>query len=108
MKRFLTVFALVGLTGCQGVSSFFPNSKVVTVDGTEYMVRPLSSKNSWQATINRPTGASLMLIDPTIYAGNVKAIEAATGCVVLREAVQNSDNNTIAAVDCSKSKVKKS
>ena len=107
MKRFFTVLAFVGLASCQGVSSFFPNSKIVTVDGTEYMVRPLSSKNSWQASPNRPTGASLLLIDPTIYAGNVKAIEAATGCAVLREAVQNSDNNTIAAVDCSKATAKK-
>lgn len=107
MKRFLTVLALVGLAGCQGVSSYFPNSKVVTVDGTEYMVRPLSSKNSWQASPNRPTGASLMLIDPTIYVGNVKAIEVATGCTVFREAVQNSDNNTIAAVNCSKATAKK-
>lgn len=107
MKRLFTVIALVGLVGCQGVSSFFPGSKVVTVDGTEYMVRPLSSKNSWQATTNHPTGSSLMLIDPTIYAGNVKAIEVATGCIVLREAVQNSDNNTIAAVDCSKPTAKK-
>jgi hypothetical protein len=103
MKRFLTVLALVGLVGCQGVSSFFPNAKVVIVDGVEYSVRPLSSKNSWQAGLNRPTGASLIVIDPTIYAGNVKAIEAATGCTVLRETVQNSDNNTIAAVNCSKS-----
>ncbi|KAA1178061.1 hypothetical protein FP026_22960 [Rhizobium tropici] len=106
MKRFFTVFALIGLAGCQGVSSYFPGSKVVKIDGVEYSVRPLSNKNSWQAGLNRPTGASLLVIDPTIYAGNVKAMEAATGCAVLRETIQNSDNFTIAAVDCSKSTAK--
>ncbi|WP_246661097.1 MULTISPECIES: hypothetical protein [unclassified Rhizobium] len=107
MKRFFAVFALIGLAGCQGgVSSYFPGSKVVKIDGVEYSVRPLSSKNSWQAGLNHPTGASLLVIDPTIYAGNVKAMEAATGCAVLRETVQNSDNFTIAAVDCSKSTAK--
>ena len=107
MKQFLKVFALVILAGCSTVSGYFPNSKVVTIDGTEYMARPLSAKNSWQAGLNRPTGSSLLLINPTIYAGNVKAIEMVSGCAVLRESVQNSDNSTIAAVDCAKSKADK-
>ncbi|MGG6894515.1 MULTISPECIES: hypothetical protein [Rhizobium] len=107
MKQFLKVFAFVVLAGCSTVSGYFPDSKVVTIDGTEYMARPLSAKNSWQAGLTRPTGSSLLIINPTIYAGNVKAIEKASGCSVLRESVQNSDNSTIAAVDCGKSKTPK-
>jgi len=107
MKQLLKIFAFAVLTGCSTVSGYFPDSKVVTIDGIEYMARPLSAKNSWQAGLNRPTGSSLLLINPTIYAGNVEAIEKASGCAVLLESVQNSDNSTIAAVDCGKSKTAK-
>lgn len=93
---------LVALAACSTVHDYYPNSQVVTVDGVEYMVRPMNSgKTSWQATPNRPDGRGMIFIDASIYMGNVKAIEAATGCPVFGPSVKNQNTDTIAAVDCS-------
>lgn len=102
-KLMVAAVALVVLGGCSTVHDYYPGSQVVTVDGTEYMVRQIQSStgNSWMATSNRPTGKSLLLIDPAIYAGNVKAIAQASGCPVAEGSAQNENNTTIAAVDCS-------
>jgi hypothetical protein len=100
-------FAVAGLaaavSGCTTVHDYYPGSQVVGVDGSDYMVRKMStsSGNSWMATANKPSGASLFVIDPSVYAGNVKAIEKATGCKVAAGSAQNTYNTTYAAVDCS-------
>lgn len=84
------------------MDGYFPDSRTVTVDGDEYLVRPLPGRqNAFQAMPNRPTMGQVMTgIDPIIYARSVRAIEISTGCKVLRESIQNRSNNTIAAVSC--------
>lgn len=101
-RRFLVAATTLVLASCSTVHDYYPNSQVVTVDGTEYMVRPLNAeKTSWQATPNRPDGRGMLIIDASIYMGNVKAIEKATGCPVFAPSVKNQNTDTIAAIDCS-------
>ena len=88
------------LVGACTPADYFPESEITVIDGEDFVVRPLSSPNSFQAFTNTPSGGELWVIRPQRYIQNVKAIEAATGCAVIRESIVNTGNNTIAAVDC--------
>lgn len=94
--------ALLLLASCTEMNDYYPNGRVVEVDGHEHLVRKLSGReNSYQAMENKPTMGQLITgIDAAIYARNVKAIEAVTNCKVSLASVQNSGNSTIAATDC--------
>lgn len=102
MKKSLLIASILALAACSEMKDYYPNGQVVTVDGHEHLVRKLSGRaNSYQAMENKPTMGQLMTgIDAAIYARNVKAIEAATGCKVDLASVQNGSNNTIAATSC--------
>ena len=101
MKLF-ALSAAVLLGACTEMHDYYPSGQVVSVDGREYLVRKLQGReNSYQAMENRPTMGQVMTgIDAAIYSRNVSAIEAATRCKVDMASIQNSRNNTIAAVNC--------
>jgi hypothetical protein len=100
--RILAAASLFAMAGCSTVNEYYPGSQVVVVDRAEYMARKIktSSDNSWMATPNTPSAASL-LPDPAIYERNVRAIEKASECHVIAGTVQNAFHTTHAAVDCS-------
>lgn len=102
MMKLPLAVALISLASCTDMQDYYPSGKVANIDGHEHLVRKLKGReNSYQAMENKPTMNQMMIgIDADIYARNVKAIEAVTGCKVSVASIQNSKNNTIAATDC--------
>jgi hypothetical protein len=100
--RILAAASLFAMAGCSTVNEYYPGSQVVVVDRAEYMARKIKTShgNSWVATPNMPSTASL-LPNPAIYERNVRAIEKASECHVIAGTVQNAFHTTYAAVDCS-------
>lgn len=86
--------------GCTRLSDYYPDSRVVLVEGEEFMVRPLARGNTWQAMVNQARDGDLLVIKPDRYRQNVIAIERATGCAVDVRTIQNRDNLTMAGVTC--------
>jgi hypothetical protein len=95
--------AIAALASCTTMQQYWPDAKVVVIDGQEHLVRKLPNvEDAYQAMENRPTAQSAIIgvIDPLVYARNVRAIEQATGCPVVPGSIQNSGNQTIAAAQC--------
>lgn len=85
------------------MQQYWPDAKVVVIDGQEHLVRKLPNvDDAYQAMENRPSTQSAIIgvIDPLVYARNVRAIEQVTGCPVVPGSIQNSNNGTIAAAKC--------
>lgn len=81
---------------------YYDDTSLVTIDGREFMVRPLPGReDAWHAVLNRVEGSHLFTADPALSLMNVRAIEKHTGCRVIRETIDNREINTFAAVDCS-------
>lgn len=99
----MAVGAFAALASCTTMQQYWPDAKVVVIDGQEHLVRKLPNvEDAYQAMENRPTAQSAIIgvIDPLVYARNVRAIEQVTGCPVLEGSIQNSGNGTIAASKC--------
>lgn len=89
------------LAGCTQMTGYYPDGKVVTIDGEAVLVRQLPGRErGYHAVPNRPDPSTLFTRDPAISLRNIRAIEAVTGCTVLRETIENREANTFAAVTC--------
>jgi|GEM_PF-5432111 len=101
MRKFL-VLAL--MAGCTQMTDYYPDAKTVEVRGQTFYVapRPKLGRGVYLAGQNKPDlGEIIGTRDMSLPAANVAAIEAVTGCRVLRETVRNlSTGATFAAVDC--------
>ncbi|MDE4059748.1 hypothetical protein [Phaeobacter gallaeciensis] len=99
--RKLIAFALVA--GCTQMSDYYQDAELVEVSGRVFFVapRPQNGPGVYLAGPNEP-GLDEVLTgrDMTLPQANVAAIEAVTGCVVVRETVRNQDATTYAAVSC--------
>lgn len=103
MKKNLSALIVVGIlaAACTKMEQYYPNGQVVLVDGIEFSVSPMGSRPStYRAMPNNPRDQNFLTIDPMTWVQNVKAIEQATGCPVLRESIKNGDSYTFAVVDC--------
>ncbi|NTT88226.1 hypothetical protein [Tabrizicola fusiformis] len=87
------------LLACTKMEQYFPNGKTTTIDGEEYLVHEISP-GTYQALPNDPDLSWMVAYDAGIWAKNVRAIEAVTGCKVAPGSTRNQDNNTVAAVNC--------
>lgn len=97
------IIALALLSGCTGMAGFYPDTQLVEIEGRAFFVapRPQSGAGVYLAGPNEP-GLDEVLTgrDMTLPQANVAAIEAVTGCKVLRETVRNQEATTYAAVRC--------
>lgn len=101
VRAAIVACAVAALAGCTQMRDYYPDSKLVTVDGIEFAVSPaLNQPDTYKSIPNDPKQHSLLFINPMTAVRNVKAIELATGCTVYKESVKNGDNVTFAAVDC--------
>lgn len=102
MQKILIVAAVAAaVAGCTRMEQYYPDGKVVTVDGIEFSVSPMGrGPNTYKAMPNNPRDHNLLFVDPGTWARNVKAIELATGCPVAPGSIKNGDNYTFAYVDC--------
>lgn len=101
MRKFL---ALGLLAGCTQMTDFYPDAQVVEIQGRAFFVapRPANGPGVYFAGPNDPASAEVFLgAGMALPAANVAAIEAVTGCPVLRETVKNqTTGTTFAAVAC--------
>lgn len=104
MRKLAICFVVLTLFGCTRMEQYYPDGKVVTVDGIEFSVSPMGrGPNTYKAMPNNPRDHNLLFIDLNTWVRNVKAIELATGCPVAQGSIKNGDNYTFAVVDCSAS-----
>lgn len=101
MRKFLVLGLLAG---CTQMTDFHPNAQVVEIQGREFFVNaePARGPGVYFAGPNDPAAAEVFLGSGfALPAANVAAIEAVTGCPVLRETVKNlNTGTTFAAVAC--------
>ncbi len=101
MKKLL---ALVILAGCTEMTDYYPDAQTVEIDGRMFFVapQPRNGPGVYLAGPNEPSGSEVFLSsDMTLPVANVAAIEAVTGCPVLRETIRNvQTGTTFAAVRC--------
>lgn len=97
MLRALLISCLF-LAACDEMADYYPNGQVTVIDNKEYLVNR-AANGSYQAFQNKEDFA--LVIDPMEYVRNVKAIEAVSGCRVIRETIRNTKiPSTIASVEC--------
>ena len=101
MRKFL-ILALVA--GCTQMTDYYPDAKTVEIGGRAFYVvaRPSNGPGVYLAGPNDPKGSEVFLAsNMTLPAANVAAIEAVTGCAVMRETIMNQKvGTTFAAVNC--------
>jgi hypothetical protein len=98
-----SVSAALSLNACTKMQDYYPNSKIVQVEGRDFFVtaRPSSGPGVYLAGPNEVKQRQLWIRDLALPAANVLAIERATGCRVLPETILNiSTGPTYAAVKC--------
>ena len=94
----------LAVSGCTQMTQFYPDMQVLVIDGEEIAVGPVSGMPGvYRAMPNRPTPNQGFRSDPSSLPKNIKAIEAASGCAVIRDSVQVRAVATLAAVDCGSS-----
>ena len=104
LSRLSLTIAGVGalaVPGCTQMKQFYPDMQVLAIDGEEIAVGPVSGMPGvYRAMPNRPTPNQAFRSDPSSLPKNLTAIEAASGCAVIRDSVQIRSVATLAAVDC--------
>lgn len=91
----------LALPSCTQMTQFYPDAQVLVIDGEEIAVGPVSGMPGvYRAMPNRPTPNQGFRSDPSSLPKNIQAIEAASGCAVIRDSVQIRSVATLAAVDC--------
>ncbi|KEJ93959.1 hypothetical protein SAMN05444149_10873 [Pseudosulfitobacter pseudonitzschiae] len=92
------------VAGCSQMTDYYPDAQTVEIAGRSFFVtpRPANGPGVYLAGPNDPKGGEVFLAsNMTLPVANVAAIEAVTGCPVLRETVRNLNvGTTYAAVSC--------
>jgi hypothetical protein len=92
------------ISGCSKMTDYYPDAQTVEIAGRGFFVtpRPANGPGVYLAGPNEPGLDEVLLAsDMTLPVANVKAIEAVTGCLVLRETIRNQQTGTtFAAVRC--------
>lgn len=99
------VLMLALLAGCTEMTDYYPNATTIEIDGREFFVnrQPNLGPGVYLAGPNDTQMDEVLLgAGFTLPVANVAAIEAVSGCPVLRETIRNQNTGTtFAAVDCS-------
>lgn len=103
---FTRLFALVlgATSACTSMEDYYPEGELTQVDGREFIVvaKPNFGQNVYFASPNEPTmKEAIVNAAVALPALNVRAIEQATGCQVVRETIRDTGaGGVFAAVDC--------
>lgn len=104
MRLPLAFLVLAGLAACTEMTDFYPDAETVEIEGRAHFVvpRPSNGPGVYLAGPNDPKGSEVFLgAGMALPVANVAAIEAVTGCKVLRETIRNQQTGTtFAAVSC--------
>ena len=94
--------ALCGALAIAGCDQIHSQGRTITVDGLQYTVYPnRGAAPVWYASPS--DRAYFFNPQPGIRQGNVRAIQAATGCTVIPETINHIDRiSTEAEVDCAR------
>lgn len=97
------IIALALVAGCTQMTDYYPGAQLVEIGGRAFFVveRPQNGAGVYLAGPNDPAMDEVLTgRDMTLPEANVAAIEAVTGCPVVRETVRNQEATTYAAVRC--------
>ncbi|MHA3978981.1 hypothetical protein ACW9UR_14985 [Halovulum sp. GXIMD14794] len=102
MRHHLPLLAamLMGLSACSQSDNPIPGAKRVEMGGRSWIVRPLATKNGWQAGPDINWQERRLSNRPDINAANLHAIEHVSKCRVIAESVVHANGYSSAAVDC--------